>query len=134
MEFVLQIIHPLRDKNSISARLDAVSEIAESMGSCSSSQNLVVLEENSLCNTFAQIEISNVLSSVFTALGKSPDVQRGITRIFHQTATAAEVIIDYLFSFLYTEFQVGPRTISVGREIIFSYVLLNIINLFLRIT
>ncbi|ONK79683.1 uncharacterized protein A4U43_C01F8980 [Asparagus officinalis] len=84
------ITHPLRDKNSISARLDAVSEIAESMGSCSSSQNLVVLEENSLCNTFGQIEISNVLSSVFTALGKSPDVQRGITRIFHQTATAAE--------------------------------------------
>ena len=75
----------------ISARLDAVSEIAESMGSCSNSQKLAVLEEDNLCNTVVQSEISSVLSSVLAMLGKSPDIQRGITRIFHRTATTAEV-------------------------------------------
>lgn len=89
----MQITHPLRDRNVISARLDAVSEIAESMGSCSSSQQLVVREEDNLCNTLTQTEISNVLSSVLTTLGKSSDIQRGITRIFHRTATASEVVI-----------------------------------------
>lgn len=35
-----------------------------------------------------------LLASLLTSLGKLPDVQRGITRIFLRTATAAEVRID----------------------------------------
>ncbi|CBI31781.3 unnamed protein product, partial [Vitis vinifera] len=58
------VSHPLCDSNMISARLDAVSEIVMSMGSCKASQNF----------------------------GRSPDIQRGLTRIFHRTATASEFI------------------------------------------
>ncbi|KFK29055.1 hypothetical protein AALP_AA7G082800 [Arabis alpina] len=57
------VTHPLCDKNLISARLDAVSEIAACMG-----------------------------SQILTSLSRSPDIQRGITRIFHQTAKATEFI------------------------------------------
>ncbi|KAJ6833348.1 DNA mismatch repair protein MSH3 [Iris pallida] len=83
------VTHPLCDRNLIIARLDAVSEIAESM--CSASQNPVGLDDN-FCHSFILPEISNILSQVLTTLGKSPDIQRGITRIFHQTATATEFI------------------------------------------
>ncbi|XP_073012636.1 DNA mismatch repair protein MSH3 isoform X2 [Typha latifolia] len=86
------LTHPLRDRNLISARLDAVSEIAQSMGSCRNSQNRLGLEVGSSCNPVMQPELNFVLSSVLMMLGKVPDVQRGITRIFHCTATATEFI------------------------------------------
>lgn len=89
--FVIQVIHPLCDRNKISARLDAVSEIAESMGSCKVSQSLIENDEEDSEITIAQPEFYSVLSSVLTFLGRSPDIQRGITRIFHQTATPSEV-------------------------------------------
>ncbi|VVA92621.1 unnamed protein product [Arabis nemorensis] len=57
------VTHPLCDRNLISARLDAVSEIAACMG-----------------------------SHILTAMSRSPDIQRGITRIFHRTAKATEFI------------------------------------------
>ncbi|KAI3953537.1 hypothetical protein MKW92_005051 [Papaver armeniacum] len=44
------------------------------------------------CVEIAQPEVKYILSSVLRTLGKSPDVQRGITRIFHRTATAAKFI------------------------------------------
>ncbi|XP_020682770.1 DNA mismatch repair protein MSH3 isoform X2 [Dendrobium catenatum] len=75
------VTHPLCERNSIIARLDAVTEIADSMGSCRG------LKEETSCN-----ETSSILSEVLKMLGKSPDVQRGITRIFHRTATAAEFV------------------------------------------
>lgn len=73
---MVQVTHPLCDRSMISARLDAVSEIAEFIGSC-------------------KFEANYLLSSVLTNLGRSPDIQRGITRIFHQTATPSEVLTDY---------------------------------------
>lgn len=76
--------HPLRDRNMINARLDAVSEILESMGSQKAS-------DGRDCATFSP-KLHKLLNSVLTNLGNLPDVQRGITRIFHQTATASEVM------------------------------------------
>ncbi|KAF5191448.1 Dna mismatch repair protein msh3 [Thalictrum thalictroides] len=82
------VTHPLCDRNSISARLDAVSEIAESMDK----QNLFVVGSEDGCAAVLKPVVSDVLSSALTTLGRSPDIQRGITRIFHRTATASEFI------------------------------------------
>ncbi|KAJ0263290.1 DNA mismatch repair protein MSH3 [Hirschfeldia incana] len=86
------VTHPLCDRNLISARLDAVSEIVACMGSPSSSQVSDDLDEESSERKMAQPEFYHVLSSVLTALSRSPDIQRGITRIFHRTAKAAEFV------------------------------------------
>ncbi|XP_057952533.1 DNA mismatch repair protein MSH3 isoform X2 [Malania oleifera] len=83
------VSHPLCDRNMIYARLDAVSEIAESMGS---SQNFGGVNEKETDAAFVRPEIYHLLSSVLTTLGRSTDIQRGITRIFHRTATATEFI------------------------------------------
>ncbi|KAI3953539.1 hypothetical protein MKW92_005053 [Papaver armeniacum] len=83
------VTHPLRDRNSILARLDAVSEIAELMGT---KKDVNGLNNEDDCVEIAQPEVNYILSSVLRTLGRSPDVQRGITRIFHRTATAAEFI------------------------------------------
>ena len=89
---MIQVTHPLCDRNMISARLDAVSEISESMGSSRASQNIGGLDGEDSDITIVQPEFSYILSSVLTNLGRSPDIQRGITRIFHRTATPSEVI------------------------------------------
>ncbi|KAJ0963811.1 hypothetical protein J5N97_028933 [Dioscorea zingiberensis] len=86
------VSHPLCDRNSISARLDAVSEIAESLGSHRASENVFEPEEENLSKALSQPVVSSIISSVLTMLGKSSDIQRGLTRIFHRTATAAEFI------------------------------------------
>ncbi|XP_039046481.1 LOW QUALITY PROTEIN: DNA mismatch repair protein MSH3-like [Hibiscus syriacus] len=86
------ITHPLCDRNMISARLDAVSEIALSMGSYKDSQSIVEIKGEDSDLTTMQTELSCLLSSVLTFLGRSPDIQRGITRIFHRTATPTEFI------------------------------------------
>ncbi|CAL5323166.1 hypothetical protein CsSME_00001693 [Camellia sinensis var. sinensis] len=86
------VTHPLSDRNMIIARLDAVSEIAESMGSCKASQNLSSIDVGGYNVAFAQPDFSYLLSSVLITLGRSPDIQRGITRIFHQTTTASEFV------------------------------------------
>ncbi|KAI3898467.1 hypothetical protein MKX03_026047, partial [Papaver bracteatum] len=83
------VTHPLRDRNSILARLDAVSEIAELMGT---RKDVNGFNNEDDCVEIAQPEVNYILSSVLRTLGRSPDVQRGITRIFHRTATAAEFI------------------------------------------
>ncbi|XP_076948230.1 DNA mismatch repair protein MSH3-like [Bidens hawaiensis] len=70
------VSHPLRDRNMINARLDAITEILESMTSPNTSMP----------------KLHQLLTSVLTNLGKLPDIQRGITRIFHRTATASEFI------------------------------------------
>ncbi|KAK4283171.1 hypothetical protein QN277_000153 [Acacia crassicarpa] len=85
------VTHPLCDKAMISARLDAMSEIAESMGSCNAFKNLKHVEEDSDV-AVVQPELAYILCSVLTNLGRAPDIQRGITRIFHQTATPSEFI------------------------------------------
>lgn len=87
----------------ISARLDAVSEIAESMSSCNSLKNLEYCKEDSDV-AVVQPELAYILSLVLTTLGRAPDIQRGITRISHRTATPSEVIRSFLLAcyvFLY---------------------------------
>ncbi|CAA6655635.1 unnamed protein product [Spirodela intermedia] len=42
--------------------------------------------------TISKPKIGHLLSSVLTTLGRLPDLQRGITRIFYRTATSAEFI------------------------------------------
>ncbi|KAI3981024.1 hypothetical protein MKX01_011074 [Papaver californicum] len=82
------VTHPLSDRSSILARLDAVSEIAELMGT---KKDVDGFNNDDDCVEIAQPEVNYILSSVLTTLGRSPDIQRGITRIFQRTATAAEV-------------------------------------------
>lgn len=74
----------------IGARLDAVSEIAESMKTYRTSYTSF-LEVEGADVTISQPEIHHIISSVLSTLGRSPDIQRGITRIFHKKATASEV-------------------------------------------
>ncbi|XP_002510803.2 DNA mismatch repair protein MSH3 isoform X1 [Ricinus communis] len=86
------VTHPLCDRNMISARLDAVSEIAESMGSYKALQNTGDFDEEDSDVAIIQPDFYHLLSTVLEMLGRSPDIQRGITRIFHRTATASEFI------------------------------------------
>ncbi|MQM14848.1 hypothetical protein Taro_047786 [Colocasia esculenta] len=88
----LQVTHPLCDRYSILARLDAVSEIAESMGSYMGSDNLFEQDEESPSCSIAKPNVSHLLSSVLTTVGKLPDLQRGVARIFYRTATTAEFV------------------------------------------
>ncbi|CAN6487341.1 unnamed protein product [Victoria cruziana] len=85
------VIHPLCDKNLISARLDAVSEIANSLRVCGSSPGTSDFGETGPSSTSRQTELGDIIASVLRALGRAPDVQRGITRILHRTVSAAEV-------------------------------------------
>lgn len=94
---MIQVSHPLCDQTLISARLHAVSEIAQSMGSCNSVKNLVHVEEDPDV-AIVQPELAYTLSLVLTTLGRAPDIQRGITRIFHCTATPSEVINGFLLA------------------------------------
>lgn len=87
----LQLTHPLCDRNLICARHDAISEISESMGSRQDSVSIRQDEEDGCCAASARSDLSTILSSVLTMLGRSLDSQRGITRIFHCKATAKEV-------------------------------------------
>lgn len=79
--------HPLCDRNMIGARLDAVSEIAESMKTYQTS----VLDVEDADVTSSQPEIHHIIVSVLSTIGRSPDIQRGLTRIFHRKSTAFEV-------------------------------------------
>ncbi|KAL4574825.1 hypothetical protein LXL04_021664 [Taraxacum kok-saghyz] len=77
------VSHPLRDRNTINARLDAISEILESMCFSKDLNNRT---------KHTNINLHQLLNSVLTNLKKLPDIQRGITRIFHRTSTALEFI------------------------------------------
>ncbi|CAN6236705.1 unnamed protein product [Urochloa humidicola] len=85
------LTHPLCDQHLICARHDAVSEISESMGSRHSIDNLQD-EGCGSCTNLVRSDLSTILSSVLEMLGKSLDIQRGITRIFHCKATAKEFV------------------------------------------
>ncbi|XP_030536580.1 DNA mismatch repair protein MSH3 [Rhodamnia argentea] len=86
------VTHPLCDRSMISARLDAVAELAESMGSYKVTGDTTVLDNEDWDVEVRHAELNHLLSSVLTHLGRSPDLQRGITRIFYCTATASEFI------------------------------------------
>lgn len=83
--------HPLCDRNMIAARLDAVAEIAESMSSSKAGWGGDVIRGEDGLQCIEQPELNPMLSSVLTHLSRSPDLQRGITRIFYRTATVKEV-------------------------------------------
>ncbi|XP_073118663.1 DNA mismatch repair protein MSH3 isoform X2 [Henckelia pumila] len=80
------VTHPLCHRNMICARLDAVSEILGSMG---------FGDFNAEYSGTAMVkpELHHIISSALIGLGRSPDIQRGITRIFHGTATPSEFIM-----------------------------------------
>ncbi|KAL5981573.1 hypothetical protein ACLOJK_015635 [Asimina triloba] len=86
------VTHPLCDRNSISARLDAVAEISESMVRHGGSERVVILDDDGSYNPALHSGLACLLSSVLATLGRSPDIQRGIARIFHRTAAPAEFI------------------------------------------
>ncbi|XP_052203955.1 DNA mismatch repair protein MSH3 isoform X2 [Diospyros lotus] len=86
------VTHPLCDRNMICARLDAVSEVAESMGSSKAPYYSNSIDVDGANVTFVQPDLGHVLSSVLITLGRAPDIQRGITRIFHKTATTSEFV------------------------------------------
>ncbi|GJU59612.1 DNA mismatch repair protein MSH3 isoform X1 [Tanacetum coccineum] len=85
------VSHPLRDRNMINSRLDAVSEILESMGSPNAHNSNVDSDGRDIDSTRSP-KLHQMLTSVLDTLGRLPDIQRGITRIFHRTATASEFI------------------------------------------
>lgn len=89
----IQVTHPLSDKNLISSRLDAVSEIAEFSGTSKALHNKdtgCFAKDNSV-GIYSHSKISQVLDSALTIIRRAPDIQRGITRIFHGSATPSEV-------------------------------------------
>ncbi|PWA85706.1 DNA mismatch repair protein [Artemisia annua] len=85
------VSHPLRDRNMINSRLEAVSEILESMGS-PNAHNSNVDSDGRDINSTRSPKLHQMITSVLENLGRLPDIQRGITRIFHRTATASEFI------------------------------------------
>ncbi|XP_062227181.1 DNA mismatch repair protein MSH3 [Phragmites australis] len=86
------LAHPLCDRNLICARQDAVSEISESMGSRQNSVSNLQDGRDGSCTALARSDLSTILSSVLTMLGRSLDIQRGITRVFHCKATSKEFV------------------------------------------
>ncbi|TVU16653.1 hypothetical protein EJB05_40228, partial [Eragrostis curvula] len=88
----LELTHPLCDRNLICARHDAVAEISEAMGSRLNSVSNLKDGGDGSCTTSARSDLSTILSSVLTMLGRSLDIQRGIARIFHCKATTKEFV------------------------------------------
>lgn len=62
------------------------------MGSYRTSESVGQHDEKNSDVTIVEPQFYYILSSVLTSLGRSPDIQRGITRIFHRTATPSEFI------------------------------------------
>uniref|UniRef100_A0A7N1A268 DNA mismatch repair protein MSH3 n=1 Tax=Kalanchoe fedtschenkoi TaxID=63787 RepID=A0A7N1A268_KALFE len=89
------VTHPLTDRNLIAARVDAISEIAASMGTSKALQNVNPggFVEDNTATVSSHPNISYLLSSILSVLGRIPDFQRGITRIFHGTVTPSEFIL-----------------------------------------
>lgn len=87
--------HPQCDRNMIAARHDAVAEIAESMSSFKAAWVGDVIDGEDDVGFIKGPELNPLLSSVLTHLSRSPDLQRGITRILYRTATAKEVTANF---------------------------------------
>ncbi|MCO5576829.1 hypothetical protein L7F22_030649 [Adiantum nelumboides] len=97
------LTHPLRDEYLISARLEAVSEIADTMGSVGGPQHEGSFpgsgKGGGMVGASSRGRVDGItrgshglLGAVLMALKRIPDVERGITRIFHGTATASEFV------------------------------------------
>ncbi|CAM6048304.1 unnamed protein product [Sphagnum compactum] len=94
------VTHPLLDHALIKARLDAVTEIMDSMSSVGVSMGAQTFSwsgwdsghTGALSRHQQNLGQHGLLASLLMSLGRLPDVQRGITRIFLRTATAAEFV------------------------------------------
>eukprot|EP00897_Mesotaenium_endlicherianum_P004644 jgi/Mesen1/4207/ME000219S03329 len=95
------VAHPLRDEALINARLNAVAEIAESLTSSVAHPDGTFPASGRGGGYYGAASRGRPvagkdggahadLAFVLTSLGHMPDVERGITRIFHRTATPAE--------------------------------------------
>lgn len=82
----------------ICARLDSVAEIAESMGCYKPKPDVNEFDTRDRSEEVTWAGFSCLLSSILTNLGRFPDLQRGITRIFYRTATASEVMSAFVLS------------------------------------
>lgn len=69
--FLVQVTHPLGGKNMIHSRLNAVSEIAESMSPYKASQDINIAGSDF---TIMRPKLHHVFSSFFTFLGRSPNI------------------------------------------------------------
>ena len=101
---LFQLIHPLRDQSLISDRLDAVSEIMDTLGSIGENQSEGSFPGSrrgggSLGSLSRGTNSKGLLGTVLMALKKVPDIERGITRIFHGTANPSEVKYWYSYTF-----------------------------------
>lgn len=83
--------HPLCDHNLIAARLDAVAEIAKSSCNVGHSQMESTFPGSGRGGGANRSLHQSSIGGLLRTLGKMPDLERGLTRIFHRTATAAEV-------------------------------------------
>eukprot|EP00850_Spirogloea_muscicola_P002457 SM000009S23586 [mRNA] locus=s9:964727:971847:+ [translate_table: standard] len=100
------VTHPLQDQMQIEDRLDAVSELLASLGSVSSTglsegsypgsgKGGGIVGAASRGRGTAAVAAAGpwaLVPEVLAALGRGSDVERGITRIFHRTATPAEFV------------------------------------------
>eukprot|EP00850_Spirogloea_muscicola_P002363 SM000009S23492 [mRNA] locus=s9:327453:334432:+ [translate_table: standard] len=100
------VTHPLQDQMQIEDRLDAVAELLASLGSVSSTglsegtypgsgKGGRIVGAASRGRGTAAVAAAGpwaLVPEVLAALGRGSDVERGITRIFHRTATPAEFV------------------------------------------
>ncbi|KAL3700235.1 hypothetical protein R1sor_018257 [Riccia sorocarpa] len=82
------VTHPLCDHDQIAARLDAVSELAESIQSATQPPG----SHGGKAVGKSGVSGKGLIGSILTIIGRMPDLERGITRIFHRTATAGEFV------------------------------------------
>eukprot|EP00899_Mesostigma_viride_P008657 jgi/Mesvir1/17793/Mv12900-RA.1 len=80
--------HPLTSRELVEERLDAVDELATSLAS-STDQGRT--KGGSSSRSIAGSSVAGILQRLLGVLA-SPDLERGITRLFHRTATPAEFV------------------------------------------
>ncbi|BBM97575.1 DNA mismatch repair protein MSH3 [Marchantia polymorpha subsp. ruderalis] len=91
------VTHPLCNHEHISARLDAVTEIAESVGCAAQTTTGPFSGSSKAIGNGGAINrlshgVQGLIGAALNIVGRMPDLERGITRIFHRTATAAEFV------------------------------------------
>eukprot|EP00850_Spirogloea_muscicola_P011069 SM000067S20346 [mRNA] locus=s67:394120:401104:- [translate_table: standard] len=120
------VTHPLQDQRQIEDRLDAVAELLASLGSSTglsegtypgSGKGGGIVGAASRGRGTATIAAAGpwaLVPEVLAALGRGSDVERGITRIFHRTATPAEfvAVMQSLLSASKQLSRIGPVTVS----------------------
>ncbi|KAG6543098.1 hypothetical protein Mapa_015347 [Marchantia paleacea] len=90
------VTHPLCNHEHISSRLDAVTEIAESIGCAAQTLGSFSGSGKAIGKGGSTHRLSHgvqgLIGAVLNVVGRMPDLERGITRIYHRTATAAEFV------------------------------------------